>query len=192
MVEPLLFILIMACSSAFGQNNSTIQSNDLPEAKQTSLELYVTAAQAFEMWNNDPTSIKVLDVRTLEEYIFVGHADVAVNIPIALQTYNWDEEQVMFAFEPNPDFISFVNEWAEKDDTILVMCRSGGRSAIAVNVLAKEGFKNVYNVVDGFEGDMVKDSLSMFFGKRMKNGWKNSCVPWTFDINSKQVLTIDR
>ncbi len=46
---------------------------------------------------------------------------------------------------------------AKADDTIMVTCRSGGRSAIAVNMLAKGGFKNAYNIVDGVEGDSIDD-----------------------------------
>ena len=33
--------------------------------------------------------------------------------------------------------------------TIMAMCRSGGRSAIAVNLLAQAGFKHDYNIVYG-------------------------------------------
>ena len=42
--------------------------------------------------------------------------------------------------------------------TIMAMCRSGGRSAIAVNLLAQAGFKHDYNIVDGMEGDINGDS----------------------------------
>ena len=68
-------------------------------------------------------------------------------------------------------------------DTLLVTCRSGGRSALAVNALAKAGFKRAYNVIDGMEGDLVNDPGSANHGKRMKNGWKNSGAPWTYDVN---------
>ena len=67
------------------------------------------------------------------------------------------------------------------------MCRSGGRGAIAVNLLADEGYTNVYNIVDGMEGDLIKDPESVFYGKRMKNGWKNSGLPRTYHINPGQV-----
>jgi rhodanese-related sulfurtransferase len=30
-----------------------------------------------------------------------------------------------------------------------VSCRSGGRAAIAINVLAAAGFPNAYNILDG-------------------------------------------
>ena len=53
---------------------------------------------------------------------------------------------------------------------------------MAVNALAKAGFTNVYNIIDGMEGDMVDDPESTYFGKRMKNGWKNSGLPWTYDV----------
>jgi hypothetical protein len=59
---------------------------------------------------------------------------------------------------------------------------------MAINLLAKSGFKYLYNIVDGMEGDMVKDSENLYYMKRMKNGWKNSGTPWTYDINPEQVI----
>jgi hypothetical protein len=79
-----------------------------------------------------------------------------------------------------------VNQIAEPDDTIMVMCRSGGRSAIAVNMLAKAGFKHVYNIIDGMEGDVNADCDSVTQAQPLKDGWKNSGCPWT------KILTPDR
>ena len=45
---------------------------DLPAAKQTALGLYVTAKEAYDMWQADPEKVKILDVRTPEEFLFVG------------------------------------------------------------------------------------------------------------------------
>ena len=53
---------------------------ELPKEKETILGLYVTSREAFEMWKSNPEQIKILDVRTPEEYIFIGHADMAWNI----------------------------------------------------------------------------------------------------------------
>jgi hypothetical protein len=40
------------------------------------------------------------------------------------------------------------------------------------------------------EGDMVNDPGNLFNGKRMKNGWKNSGLPWTYAIDpTKMKLT---
>jgi len=154
--------------------------SDLPKAKQTSLGLYLNAREAYEKWQADPENVTVLDVRTTEEYIYVGHAPMAWNVPLAAQTYEWDADKQYFSFRPNPDFIHQVMEFAKPSDTILVMCRSGGRSAMAVNRLADAGFTNVYQIIDGMEGDAVKDPESVYQGQRLKNGWKNSGIPWTY------------
>ena len=58
---------------------------------------------------------------------------------------------------------------------------------MAVNPLAKAGFVNVYNIIDGMEGDKVNDPGSVNHGKRMRNGWKNSGLPWTYDINPEMI-----
>ena len=147
----------------------------------------MTAKEAYDKWLAAPDAVKVLDVRSLEEYIHVGHASMAWNIPLMLQTHNWNAEKGYFAFEPNPDFLSQVKKVAEPTDTLMVMCRSGGRSAMAVNQLAVAGFTNVYQIIDGMEGDVVKDPESVFQGQRLKNGWKNSGLPWTYKIDPDRV-----
>lgn len=57
-----------------------------------------------------------------------------------------------------------------------------GQTAVAVNALAKAGFTKVHNIIDGFEGDKVTDPESIYHGKRMKNGWKNS-APWSYALD---------
>ena len=154
---------------------------------QTKLGLYVTAKEAYDKWQADPENITVLDVRTTEEYLFIGHAPMAWNVPLMSQTHEWDADKRYFKMQPNPAFIAQVKEFAQPSDTILVMCRSGGRSAMAVNKLAEAGFTNVYNITDGMEGDAVKDPESVYQGQRLKNGWKNSGVPWTYKPNPEQM-----
>ena len=58
---------------------------------------------------------------------------------------------------------------------------------MAVNQLAAAGFKNAYTIIDGFEGDKVTDPESVFYGKRMKNGWRNS-APWVYDIDPEKII----
>jgi len=89
---------------------------------------------------------------------------------------------------PLADFVARVQTIAKPDDTLYVMCRSGGRSAIAVNMLAQAGFKKVYQIIDGMEGDPVKDPDSVFNGQRLKNGWKNSGCPWTYKLTPERML----
>ena len=161
-------------------------THQVPEEKLTSLGLYVTALEAYNKWMADPEKIKILDVRTFEEYVLIGHAEMAVNIPLAFPTYNWDTKKGNYSVVVNADFISHVKEHFKPDDMIMVMCRSGGRSSKAVNALAKAGFAKVYNIIDGFEGDKVEDSESVYHGKRNRNGWKNS-APWTYSLDPKLV-----
>jgi rhodanese-related sulfurtransferase len=158
----------------------------VPEKKQTSRGLYVTAEEAYEMWRADPERVHIIDVRTPEEYVFVGHAEMARNIPLLFVKHEWNDETKQFVVEPNPDFIPRAKSLFKPTDTLLVMCRSGDRSAMAVNALTKAGFVKVYNIIDGMEGDMVDDPGSMYHGKRMRSGWKNCGAPWTYDINPDQ------
>ena len=87
-----------------------------------------------------------------------------------------------------PDFVSRVRRVAKPDDVIMVMCRSGGRSAMAVNLLTQAGFKRVYNIIDGMEGDTVSETGSVFHGQRLVNGWKNSGCPWTYQLTPDRMV----
>ena len=164
---------------------------ELPKGKHTALGLYVTAREAYEKWQADPGNVMILDVRTPEEFIFIGHPAMAWKIPVAEQTYEWDAAKKEFPMKLLPDFVARVSKVAKPGDTIMAMCRSGGRSAIAVNLLAQAGFKNVYNIVDGMEGDTVDDAQSVFAGQRLKNGWKNSGCPWTYTQTTERMVLPD-
>ncbi len=158
-------------------------TSGLHPMKQTKLGLYVTAKEAYEMWLANPEKVKILDVRMPEEYVFVGHPAMAYNIPLVFGTYEWDTEKKMYKLKPNPDFVKECQALFQPDDIILATCRSGGRGAMAVNTLAGAGFTNVYNITDGIEGDEVTEPGSLFKGQRLVNGWKNSGIPWTYDVN---------
>ena len=163
--------------------NTKSRAMKLPEEKRTTLGLYVNSKEAFEMWKDAPQNVKILDVRTLEEYLYIGHAEMAYNIPAFIQTYQWDSEKNCFSLTLNDAFADQVRDQFKRDDIILVTCRSGGRSALAVNLMASLGYASVYNITDGFEGDTVKDPESEYSGKRMKNGWKNAGLPWTYEVD---------
>ena len=158
----------------------------VPTGKDTVLGLYITAKDAYELWKASPETVKVLDIRTIEEALFVGHPTMAWVIPAFLQTYEWDAAKRKFPMRPNPEFIARVKEIAAPTDTLLVTCRSGGRAALAVNSLAEAGYRQVYNILDGVEGDVVNDPDSVFFGQRVKNGWKNAGAPWTYTMDPER------
>lgn len=184
----LVSVASFAMPSSASADANEQEASQLPAGKQTTLALYVTAKEAYAKWQAAPDEVTILDVRTPEEFLFIGHAGMAWNIPLASQSYQWDAEKQQFPMRPLPDFVARVQKVAEPDDILLVMCRSGGRSAMAVNLLAKAGFKNVYNITDGMEGDKVKDPSSVFHGQRLVNGWKNSGVPWTYHIEPDRMV----
>jgi len=195
-----LMSLILVAVIGFVANASLVEAQTnkpasvdlkIPEGKQTTLGLYVTAAQAYDMWKATPDKVKIIDVRTPEEFAFVGHPERVWNIPLAFVIYQRKAGKIEYGAKMNPDFVSLVQEVAKPTDTLLVMCRSGGRSAMAVNQLAAAGFKNAYNIIDGMEGDMVEDPESVFDGKRMKNGWKNSGLPWVYDIDPEKIILLE-
>ena len=90
------------------QSASVAEDMQIPERKQTALGLYVTAAQAYEMWKAAPDKVKVIDVRTPEEYAFVGHPEMAWNIPLAFVTYQRKDGKTEYSVKMNPDFVAEV------------------------------------------------------------------------------------
>ncbi len=105
--------------------------------KHTSLGKYITAHDAYETWKSNPQGVMVLDVRTPEEFVYVGHAPMAINIPLYLWTGKWDPEKKDVALSDNPEFVNEVKKRVKPTEMILVMCRSGHRSAKAIELLAK-------------------------------------------------------
>jgi rhodanese-related sulfurtransferase len=171
---------------------ATHAGRPIVKERQTSLGLYVTASEAYDMWQADPDGVVILDVRTPEEWVFTGHAPMAVNIPFAFLAYVWDDAKKGFPWSLNDDFVELVKERFDTDATILVSCRSGGRSAMAINVLAAAGFTNAYQILDGMEGSRVDDPDSVFHGMRMKNGWRTAALPWTYDLDPQRMALPER
>jgi rhodanese-related sulfurtransferase len=184
--------LLVAGASPLRGNDAGSPTLNVPDGKQTQLGLYITAAEAYRQWQADPDGVKIIDVRTPEEYIFIGHPAMAWNIPLKFMQHKWDAEAKKPVMTTNADFVAQVKNIAETDDTLLITCRSGQRSAPAVNLLAEAGFTKAYSVVDGFEGDKVKDPENVFQGQRKKNGWRNAGLPWTYNLDPDLMYQEDR
>lgn len=186
-----LIVMVTPCAVR-GQDSAKGAQQSVPAKKQTELGLYVTAKEAYQMWRARPLKTVLLDVRTPAEYVFVGHAPMAYNVPVQFwraDVFPAGNEPVM---EPNPDFLDRAKKVIGPDETVLVICRSGVRSAKACNALAAAGYKKVYNVVDGFEGDAVEDRRSESYAKRTKNGWRNSRLPWTYELRRNLMYLPDK
>jgi rhodanese-related sulfurtransferase len=183
-----LAVIPNTSGGATEESASQAATLQLPKEKETVLGLYVTAKEAYEKWKAEPDKIKIIDVRTPEEYFWVGHPTMAWIIPFAAVVYEWDSVKKQFPPKLLPDFVSRVSEVAKPDDTLILMCRAGDRSAMAVNLLAKAGFTQAYTITDGMEGDVVKDPHSVFMGQRLVSGWKNSGLPWTYQLTPERMV----
>jgi rhodanese-related sulfurtransferase len=110
----------------------------------------------------NPNSV-VLDVRTEEEWKDVGRPDA--------ESLNSKTFFISLLVGPdrkkNENFIKdFLQKKISKKDNILVICRSGVRSMAAAKLLQQEGYKNLVNISDGFEGNPATGE-----------GWKKINLP---------------
>ena len=167
-----------ATTSAFGADppkpGTAVDASELPKMKQATYGLYLAASEAYAMWKTAPEKVKVIDVRTPEGLACAGHPEMAWNIPIAFVSNQRNDGKFESGPRPNSAFVAQVKEIAQPAETLLATCRSGGRGALAVNLPSAAGFTNASKIGDGAEGYPVQDPESVFHGKRMENGWKNS------------------
>jgi rhodanese-related sulfurtransferase len=182
-----MWTMVLAATCAITANVAlAFDSAKVPEVKRTQIGLYLSSAEAYDMASKE--KVLFLDVRTRAEVNFLGMPTVAdANVPYMEidNMYSWDEKKGVFRLEPNSGFVSEVQErlkqkGLDQNSRIIVMCRSGDRSAKAVDLLAKVGFKNLYSVVDGYEGDVAKDGDHK--GQRVVNGWRNGNLPWSYSL----------
>jgi rhodanese-related sulfurtransferase len=177
------FALAAALLSILFATTALAAEKPADEKKQTKTGLYVTAKEAYEQWSANKDGVKIIDCRTPEEYVFVGHAPMAHNIPSRFMSYDFNAEKKEYVMKPNEGFVAAVQGKFKPEDVLMVMCRSGQRSAESVNRLAEAGFAKVYTIIDGFEGDMDKDQQSPTFGRRAINGWQNAKLPVTYALD---------
>lgn len=108
----------------------------------------------------------LVDVRTVEERKFVGHVPASLHVAWATG----------LSLTRNPRFVGELSAKLKKDAVILLICRSGKRSAQAAEAATKAGFRNVFNVLEGFEGD-----LNAAGQRGQLNGWRANALPWQQD-----------
>ena len=120
-----------------------------------------------EAWRLVKAGLAVLvDVRTAEERKFVGHVPDSQHVPWATGT----------ALTRNPRFARELEARVGLHQPTLLICRSGKRSALALEVAVKAGFSQIANVLEGFEGDLDDHGQRGHF-----NGWRYHRLPWLQD-----------
>lgn len=132
----------------------------------------VSPQRAWELLQANPRTVFV-DVRSNMEYLFVGHPVGAVHVP-------WIDEP---DWQVNPHFVTQIRQLmlggicGEDGESncapVVLICRSGKRSLEAGKLLVKNGFTAVYNVTEGFEGDLDAEHHRSSVG-----GWRFRGLPW--------------
>jgi len=176
-------ILTLAVPLQAGEDWST-----LPERKQTTLGLYMTSPMAYQYVMDHMDKTLFVDVRTPSEVNYLGATTVMdAHVPwVFMDSTGWNANKHRYNRRSNENFVADMgralkDKGLTKNDTIILICRSGDRSAAAVNLLAQSGYTNVYTVVHGYEGD--KATTGEHKGQRVVNGWRNSDMPWTYTLD---------
>ncbi|MBF0455008.1 MAG: rhodanese-like domain-containing protein [Magnetococcales bacterium] len=121
----------------------------------------LSALEAFELVQQK--GVVFIDIRAEIEHFFVGSPPNVINIP-------WQDAP---DYELNPDFLKEMNEVAQVEQTVVLICRSGHRSIDAGNALIEAGYQKVYHVDEGFEGDKNDQHH-----RSTVNGWRFHKLPW--------------
>ena len=108
----------------------------------------------------DNKNVELLDVRTQDEWNNVGKPD---GEKLGLKTHFIT---IVRSSDPavNKEFIEEVKSAIDSNKELLVMCKAGGRSMMASELLSQENI-NCINISDGFEGNGED------------HGWKNEGLP---------------
>lgn len=127
----------------------------------------VTPQEAYALLQSTPNA-KLIDVRTNAERDWVGRVALPDDKQGAAQ---WN---LYPGSTPNPEFSTELARQAGKDDILLFLCRSGVRSRHAAKLATEQGYKNAFDILEGFEGD--KDAQGH---RKTVGGWCKAGLPWT-------------
>ena len=111
----------------------------------------------------------LVDVRTAEERKFVGHVPGSAHVPWATGT----------ALSRNPRFVRELTALLARQPQpaiALLLCRSGKRSTLAAQEAAKAGLAHVFNISEGFEGELDEAQH-----RGRADGWRFHGLPWQQD-----------
>lgn len=113
---------------------------------------------------------RLVDVRTDAEWNFVGIPDLSQTAR-ELVLIPW---QVYPSMQVNDAFTEQLRRaGVEPKHHVYFLCRSGVRSVAAARAAQMAGYLHVYNVADGFEGQLDGNSR-----RGSANGWKAEGLPW--------------
>lgn len=180
-----------------------------PAPVQAQAAKQILSVEAQDMLNAVPDTY-LLDVRTRAEYQFVGHPAGAYLFPYRFFGNELKKKDGVYEYafgQKNKHFVEEIGKLFKKTDNLLIISRDGTRSALAAKELLDAGFKNVYDVEDGFEGpyfptfkdsnrdkfyrQIAKRNKVHGFGLRRHYGWQWWGLPWTYQMDSKYIYPPD-
>jgi rhodanese-related sulfurtransferase len=169
----------------------------------------ILSIEAYDMLNTVPDTY-LLDLRTRAEYQFVGHPIGAYLFPYMFNTKEFAKKGETYEYLyniKNKDFVSEISKIFKKTDNLLVICSDGTRSVLAAKELVEAGFKNIYDVIDGFEGpafpafedsnkhkfyrQLAKRNKIFGFNKKRYYGWQWWGLPWAYEMDPKYIYPPD-
>ena len=137
------------------------------QAAQAENKPYAGSISPIDAWALVQADRAVLvDVRSAEERKFVGYVPGSIHVAWATGT----------SLTRNPRFLRELEAKVGKDDVILLLCRSGKRSALAAEAAARIGYGSIFNVTEGFEGDLDDQHRRGAVG-----GWRLRGLKWVQD-----------
>lgn len=186
----IVFVVAAVSVTFHSPAQAAVDPTQVPEAKRSKPALYVEAKDAPALLAAANGRVLFVDIRTRSEAMYVGMAGgVDALVPFVeheeMMT-TWDEKRGVYALAPLQDFVPemdrrLAQKGLTKNDLVVLICRSGDRSARGATRLMEAGYGNVYSVIDGLEGDMSKD------GRRSVNGWKNAGLPWSYKLEKQRM-----
>lgn len=123
----------------------------------------VTPPEAWHLYKQG--CARLVDVRTAPEVRYVGCVPGALHV----EWHGTDAQHV-------ERFVQQLKAAVQPDETVLLLCRSGVRSHHAARVAHDVGFDNVFNVLEGFEGQRNHSYQRGFI-----DGWRSHGLPWIQD-----------
>lgn len=134
--------LFVGCGNNNTENkdaNTQTSSESSSETQSEAVSKDISIDESKKLINDGEVTL-ILDVRNEDEFA-EGHLKNAIQIPVKELKEN----------------LSDIEKF--KDELVLIYCRSGKRSAEAVDILKENGFKNLVHMKDGiskWDGEVEK------------------------------------
>jgi len=133
----------------------------------------VSPKSTFDHLASEPSAVLV-DVRTRAEWAFVGLPDLSAlgKRVVTVEWQTFPDNGIDPAFSERLS-AALGDLGAGPQTDVFFICRSGGRSRMAAELMTSSGFTRCHNVAEGFEGPLDANRHRGTAG-----GWKAAGLPW--------------